>query len=94
MLEQLVHQRGITDVVSFLGRVSDDELLDAYGRAWVVASVSLREGWGMTLTQAAATGTPAVATDIPGHRDAVDHQECPGCSCPRTVRSPMRCVRS
>lgn len=73
-LEDLARQCGITDAVSFLGRVSDDELLDAYGRAWVVASASLREGWGMTLTEAAATGTPAVATDIPGHRDAVDDQ--------------------
>ena len=73
-LEDLARQRGITDAVHFLGRVSDDELLDAYGRAWVVASASLREGWGMTLTEAAATGTPAVATDIPGHRDAVDDQ--------------------
>ena len=27
----------------------------------------------MTLTEAAAWGTPAVATDIAGHRDAVDH---------------------
>lgn len=73
-LEDLAHDLGITGAVSFLGRVSDDELLDAYGRAWVVASASLREGWGMTLTEAAATGTPAVATDIPGHRDAVDDQ--------------------
>jgi glycosyltransferase involved in cell wall biosynthesis len=73
-LEELARQLGITDAVTFLGRVSDEELLDAYGRAWVVASASLREGWGMTLTEAAATGTPAVATDIPGHRDAVDDQ--------------------
>ena len=73
-LEDLARRRGIADAVDFLGRVSDDELLDAYGRAWVVASASLREGWGMTLTEAAATGTPAVATDIPGHRDAVDDQ--------------------
>ena len=73
-LEELTRRLGVTDAVNFLGRVSDDELLDAYGRAWVVASASLREGWGMTLTEAAATGTPAVATDIPGHRDAVDDQ--------------------
>lgn len=73
-LEQLARDLDITDAVAFLGRVSDDELLDAYGRAWVVASASLREGWGMTLTEAAATGTPAVATDIPGHRDALDDQ--------------------
>jgi glycosyltransferase involved in cell wall biosynthesis len=53
------------------GRVDDDALADWYRRAWVVASTSQREGWGMTLTEAAACGTPAVATDIAGHRDAV-----------------------
>jgi glycosyltransferase involved in cell wall biosynthesis len=36
-----------------------------------VASTSQREGWGMTLTEAAACGTPAVATAIAGHTDAV-----------------------
>ena len=46
-------------------------LVDPYRRAWVVASTSVREGWGMTLTEAAACGTPAVATRIAGHEDAV-----------------------
>jgi glycosyltransferase involved in cell wall biosynthesis len=31
----------------------------------------MSEGWGMTITEAAACGTPAVVTDIAGHRDAV-----------------------
>src|SRR5664279_5954351 len=31
----------------------------------------MREGFGMTLTEAAACGTPAVATRISGHTDAV-----------------------
>lgn len=53
------------------GRVSHDELIAAYRSAWVVASMSRAEGWGMTLTEAAACGTPAVATRIPGHTDAV-----------------------
>ncbi len=53
------------------GRVDDDELVSWYRRAWVVASSSQREGWGMTLTEAAACGTPAVATAIAGHADAV-----------------------
>ena len=47
------------------------ELVSWYRRAWVVASSSQREGWGMTLTEAAACGTPAVATAIAGHADAV-----------------------
>ncbi|MEZ5169084.1 MAG: glycosyltransferase family 4 protein [Acidimicrobiales bacterium] len=55
------------------GRVDDADLVDHYRRAWVVASASRSEGWGMTLTEAAACGTPAVATRIPGHVDAVTH---------------------
>ena len=49
----------------------DEECVDLYRRAWVVASSSQREGWGMTLTEAAACGTPAVATAIAGHADAI-----------------------
>jgi glycosyltransferase involved in cell wall biosynthesis len=62
---------GATDWISLPGRVGDEELVDWYRRAWVVASSSQREGWGMTLTEAAACGTPAVATAIAGHADAV-----------------------
>jgi glycosyltransferase involved in cell wall biosynthesis len=31
----------------------------------------LAEGWGLALTEAAGCGTPAVATDISGHRCSV-----------------------
>lgn len=58
--------------IHWAGRVSDDELVDWYRRAWVVASASRREGFGLTLTEAASCGTPTVATRIPGHVDAVD----------------------
>lgn len=57
--------------VRFAGHLRDHELVDLYRRAWVAASASAREGWGMALTEAAACGTPAVATRIPGHVDAV-----------------------
>jgi glycosyltransferase involved in cell wall biosynthesis len=57
--------------IRFAGRTSDDELVDWYRRAWVVCSASRREGFGLTLTEAAACGTPVVATRIPGHVDAV-----------------------
>ena len=60
------------DWVQLAGRVSDEELRSLYRRAWVAASASIREGWGMTLTEAAACGTPTVATNISGHADAVD----------------------
>jgi glycosyltransferase involved in cell wall biosynthesis len=70
-LEALREKLGATEWLDLPGRVSDEALVDWYRRAWVVASSSQREGWGMTLTEAASCGTPAVATDIAGHADAV-----------------------
>ena len=66
-LEALVADLDASDWISLPGRLSDDELVDLYRRAWVLASASAAEGWGMTVTEAAACGTPAVVTDIAGH---------------------------
>jgi len=57
--------------VDVLGRVSDEEKLALLGRAWAVVSTSRHEGWGLSILEAAAVGTPAVAVDAPGIRDAV-----------------------
>ncbi len=65
---------GADDWITFAGRVEDAALVDLYRRAWVLASASAHEGWGMTVTEAAACGTPAVATRIAGHADAVVHE--------------------
>lgn len=70
-LEAQVRARGAQGWLRLPGRLPDDELVGLYRRAWVLASTSAREGWGMTVTEAAACGTPAVVTDIGGHRDAV-----------------------
>ena len=40
--------------------------------ALLVASV--REGWGLVVTEAAACGTPSIVYDVPGLRDAVRHE--------------------
>ncbi len=70
-LEEVRHRLGADDWVQLPGRLRDAEVVDWYRRAWVVAATSLREGWGMTLSEAAACGTPAVASRIAGHADAV-----------------------
>jgi glycosyltransferase involved in cell wall biosynthesis len=71
-LEAVINELDAASWVSLPGRVDDATLRDHYRRAWVVAATSIAEGFGMTLTEAAACGTPAVATRIAGHRDAVD----------------------
>src|ERR1039458_8951066 len=72
-LEAQVRAAGAEEWLSLPGHLGDQELVDLYRRAWLVISTSVREGWGMTLTEAGACGTPAVATRIAGHEDAVIH---------------------
>lgn len=74
-LREWTRVNGATEWVRFAGRVSRSELREHYRRAWLVASASLAEGWGLALTEAAGCGTPAVATDIGGHRSSVVHGE-------------------
>jgi len=68
------HRRaaGAEGWIDLPGYMDDAALLDTYRRAWVLASTSQREGWGMTISEAGACATPAVATRIAGHRDAVE----------------------
>ncbi len=74
-LEAQIAAAGAGGWFSLPGRLPDDDLIAAYRRAWVVGSTSSHEGWGMTITEAAACGTPAVATRIAGHEDAVIDDE-------------------
>jgi glycosyltransferase involved in cell wall biosynthesis len=69
-IQGVIDELGAGDWVTLRGYVTDEEKIDLYRRAWIVTSASAREGWGMTLTEAAACGTPAVASRIAGHEDA------------------------
>ncbi|HYZ97130.1 MAG TPA: glycosyltransferase family 4 protein [Acidimicrobiales bacterium] len=70
-IEAVVDELGARGWVTLHGFIDEAEKIDLYRRAWIVASASAREGWGLTLSEAAACGTPAVATRIGGHIDAV-----------------------
>jgi glycosyltransferase involved in cell wall biosynthesis len=70
-LEEQIRRLGAGSWISLPGRVDDDELIELYQRAWVLASPSAYEGWGLTISEAAACATPAVASSITGHIDAV-----------------------
>jgi glycosyltransferase involved in cell wall biosynthesis len=70
-LDEWIHAHGAQEWVDLPGHLDRPALRDEYRRAWIVASGSLAEGWGLTMTEAAACGTPAVATDIRGHRCSV-----------------------
>jgi glycosyltransferase involved in cell wall biosynthesis len=62
---------GIADRTDFLGHVGEKEKVAMLQRVHAVANPSSKEGWGVTVIESNACGTPVVASDVPGLRDAV-----------------------
>jgi len=74
-LESMARALGLGDAVRFLGFVREDEKRRLLRRAWAVVFPSPKEGWGISNVEAAACGTPALASDSPGLRESVRHGE-------------------
>jgi hypothetical protein len=70
-LERLADELRLGDAIRFHGRVADelrDRLVES---AWLTASASMGEGWGLSVMESAAAGVPAVAFSVPGLRDTI-----------------------
>jgi glycosyltransferase involved in cell wall biosynthesis len=62
--EQLLERRrelGLDDAVTFLGHVSDRDKFTELSAAWVHLLPSVKEGWGLSIVEAAQVGVPSVA---------------------------------
>jgi glycosyltransferase involved in cell wall biosynthesis len=70
-LEALVRSLGLEKSVSFSGYVTEDEKILWLRRAHALIYPSPREGWGIATMEAAACGTPVLASDSEGLREAV-----------------------
>lgn len=57
--------------VVFLGRLGWEEVLDRLARAHVLVATSVREGWGLNVSEAAMCGTPAIGYAVPGLVDSL-----------------------
>jgi glycosyltransferase involved in cell wall biosynthesis len=70
-LRALTKKLKLEDVVQFPGFVELEEMANLYRRAQVVVNPSAKEGWGLTVIEANACGTPVVAARVPGLKDSV-----------------------
>lgn len=70
-LEALARAHGVADAVRFRGFVDHATRVDLLRRATANVFPSPKEGWGITIMEAAACGTPSLASDAPGLRDSV-----------------------
>lgn len=63
------------DIITW-GYVSEQEKLELISRSMALVFPSIREGWGIPITEAGNVGTPSIVYNSPGIRDAVKNGEC------------------
>src|SRR6185369_1248424 len=61
--------------IEYLGKVSWQEKMQLMRSCHVITVSSVKEGWGLIVTEAASQGTPAVVYNVPGLRDSVRHNQ-------------------
>jgi len=57
--------------IEYLGRVSEKEKVDLMQKCHLILVTSLKEGWGLIVTEANSQGTPAIVYNVDGLRDSV-----------------------
>jgi glycosyltransferase involved in cell wall biosynthesis len=70
-LDAQLARSGAARAVQFLGFLPRAEKAKRMREAWVLVQPSPKEGWGLTVVEASASGTAVVAADSPGLRDSV-----------------------
>lgn len=61
--------------VKFWGYVDDDKKLELMQRSNLLLVPAVREGWGLVVSEANASGTPAIGYNVPGLRDSIIHNK-------------------
>jgi glycosyltransferase involved in cell wall biosynthesis len=93
-LRRLAARLGVAGHVEFRGRVGEGEKRALMERSWVHVIASEREGWGLTVMEAAARGTPTIASNVPGLRDSVVHEVTGLLVPPRDARALADAIRA
>lgn len=74
-LKNLTHTIKIHEAVVFYDYLSNPMKREYMQKAWVHVLPSTKEGWGISVMEAASCGTPTIAYDVSGLRDSVKNGE-------------------
>lgn len=77
-LKQLIKKYKLTENIFiinknniFLEKDEKDMKVKLMQQAWALLLPSVKEGWGMVVTEAASCGTPSIVSDVTGLKDSV-----------------------
>lgn len=70
-----LNARGLSERVMLCGFVSLEKKQSLLAGAVALLQTSYKEGWGLTVMEAAAHQVPSIASDVPGLRDSVRNGE-------------------
>lgn len=70
-VKQISEDIGVAHSITFTGRLSDTELKKVVGKSWVNIHSSVAEGFGFSIIESSALGTPTIAYDVPGVNEAI-----------------------
>jgi len=75
-LERIKRQASLKGYnVIFKGKVDQKELARLVRESWVNLHFSITEGWGLSIIEASASGTPTIAFRVPGVVDTIKDNE-------------------
>jgi glycosyltransferase involved in cell wall biosynthesis len=69
----MISKQKMEKFITLAGKVSEQEKVSILGQSWVAVQPSMIEGWGITVIEANACGTPVIASDINGLKDSTQH---------------------
>lgn len=61
--------------IEYIGKVSIQEKIDLMKKSHLILVTSVKEGWGLIVTEAGSQGTPAIVYNVDGLRDSVVNGE-------------------
>jgi glycosyltransferase involved in cell wall biosynthesis len=70
-LRKLSQEMGLSERVTFTGRVSEQEKVKLLRQMTFLVNPSAKEGWGLTVIEANACGKAVIAANVPGLKDSV-----------------------
>ena len=72
-LKRLAEKLGIAERTKFFGRVSQEKKAELLSRAHLMLFPATKEGWGITVLEANACGTPVIGYNVSGLCDSISN---------------------